>query len=147
MTDWSIWFVLAGIAIALEITSGTFYLLMIALGLAAGGLTALTGVLLEWQLLVAAVVGLFGTIGLRRSSYGKLRRKKASQDRNVVLDIGQTVQVTDWVQEGDLFVTQVRYRGASWRAELLPGSVAKAGTFVIEEMRGSSLIVANVVGH
>jgi membrane protein implicated in regulation of membrane protease activity len=147
MTAWSIWFVLAGIALALEITSGTFYLLMIAAGLAAGGIAALTGVMLEWQLLVASIVGLVGTVGLRRSSFGKLRRKKASRDQNVLLDIGQTVQVSDWTLEGDTYVAQVRYRGASWRAELLPGGVPQAGTFVIEEIRGSNLLVAHVVSH
>lgn len=147
MTDWSIWFVLAGVAIALEITSGTFYLLMIALGFAAGGVAALAGLWLEWQLLAASVVGLVGTIGLRRSSFGKLRRRKASQDRNVLLDIGQTVHVTDWVKEGDVDVAQVKYRGAAWQAELVPGNVAQAGTFVIVEMRGSTLLLAHVAGQ
>jgi membrane protein implicated in regulation of membrane protease activity len=147
MTIWAIWFVLAGIAVALEITSGTFYLLMIALGFVAGGLTALTGALLEWQLLAAAAVGLIGTIGLRRSRFGGFRRKKASQDRNVLLDIGQTVQATSWTREGDVYVTQVKYRGAAWRAECTSSGVPEAGTYVIQEIRGSSLLVANVVSH
>ncbi len=147
MTDWSIWFVLAGVAVAFEITSGTFYLLMIAIGLAAGGIAALAGVMLEWQLLAASVVALLGTLGLRRSSFGALHRKKASRDRNVLLDIGQTVHVSVWTQEGDTYVAQVKYRGAAWRVELLPGNAPTAGTFVIEEMRGSDLLVANVVSH
>ncbi|MGH8809870.1 MAG: NfeD family protein, partial [Noviherbaspirillum sp.] len=37
MADWMIWFSLAGILVISEMFSGTFYLLMIGIGLAAGG--------------------------------------------------------------------------------------------------------------
>ncbi|HCN90871.1 MAG TPA: NfeD family protein, partial [Oxalobacteraceae bacterium] len=37
MTDWIVWSVLAGILVILELFTGTFYLLMIAIGFAAGG--------------------------------------------------------------------------------------------------------------
>src|SRR5678815_4449796 len=53
----SIWWIAAGVAVAAELASGTFYLLMIALGLGAGALAAHSGATQPVQLLVAAVVG------------------------------------------------------------------------------------------
>ncbi len=40
MIDGYVWFGIAGLLIAVELFTGTFYLLMIALGLGAGGLVA-----------------------------------------------------------------------------------------------------------
>jgi membrane protein implicated in regulation of membrane protease activity len=36
----TVWWVLAGLAVALELATGTFYLLMLALGMAAGAIAA-----------------------------------------------------------------------------------------------------------
>ena len=72
MADWMIWLALAGALLILELFSGTFYLLMIAVGLLAGALTALSNVTVELQLIVAAVVGILATGLLRRSRFGKI---------------------------------------------------------------------------
>jgi len=74
MMDWAIWFVLAGLVIVAELFTGTFYLLMIAIGLIAGGAVALLGGSLEWQLLAAAAVGFIATGLLRRSRFGKHKK-------------------------------------------------------------------------
>jgi membrane protein implicated in regulation of membrane protease activity len=39
----TVWWVLAGIAVAVELATGTFYLLMLALGLAAGAVASHLG--------------------------------------------------------------------------------------------------------
>ena len=57
MTESTIWWLLAGGAVAVELMTGTFYLLLIALGLAAAALAAHAGTPLTVQMLVAAVVG------------------------------------------------------------------------------------------
>ena len=67
MSIWMIWLAIAGILVAIEIFSGTFYLLMIAIGLAAGGLTAMAGAHFSVQFIVAGVVGLLVTLILRKS--------------------------------------------------------------------------------
>ena len=54
MSIWMIWLAVAGILVAIEIFSGTFYLLMIAIGLAAGGLAAMAGAHVSVQFIVAA---------------------------------------------------------------------------------------------
>jgi len=142
MMDWAIWFVLAGLAIGVELFTGTFYLLMIAIGLAVGGAVALLGGSLEWQLLAAAIVGFAAAVFLRRSRFGKITKNKAGRDPNVILDIGQSVRVDHWNDANGVPTSRVRYRGAEWDVELAHGSVAQAGQFVIREIRGSRLIVS-----
>jgi membrane protein implicated in regulation of membrane protease activity len=142
MTDWAIWFVLAGALIVAELFTGTFYLLMIALGVVAGGIAALSGALLEWQLLAAALVGISAVLLLRRSRFGRLRGNAANDDPNIILDIGQSVDVSAWQEHGDRHVARVPYRGAMWDVELQAGHPAVPGAFTIREIRGSRLIVA-----
>mgnify|MGYP006147005675 CR=1 FL=1 len=57
MADSTLWWLLAGAVVALELFTGTFYLLMLALGMAAGALAAHAGAGLAVQLVVAAGVG------------------------------------------------------------------------------------------
>src|SRR5437870_3369569 len=96
MTDWITWLVLAGVVVILELFTGTFYLLMIAIGLAAGGLVALGGASSTVQFIVAAVVGVASTLVLRRSKLGKFNKTDAASDPNVNLDIGQTLVIEEW---------------------------------------------------
>lgn len=139
MADWSYWLAAAGVTVILELFSGTFYLLMIAIGLAAGSAAALLGLGGAVQLLVAALVGAGATVALRRSRYGKQQeRVEAGRDPNVNLDIGQTVHVPEWQDNA----ARVMYRGALWDVELAPGGTAAPGQFTIREVRGSRLIVA-----
>jgi len=139
MSDWSYWLAAAGVTVILELFSGTFYLLMIAIGLVAGAVAAFLGLGEVVALLVAAVVGVAATFVLRRSRYGKQQQRvQAERDPNVNLDIGQTVNVPAW-QDG---AARVMYRGALWDVELAPGSNAAPGPYTIREVRGSRLIVA-----
>lgn len=138
MADWSMWLVAAGATVILELFSGTFYLLMIAIGLAAGGAVALLAG--PWiQTLTAAVVGVVATGLLHRSRYGRPEKQgDSARDPNINLDIGQTVTVPQW-QDG---AARVMYRGALWDVELAPGVPPAPGQFTIREIRGSRLIVA-----
>jgi membrane protein implicated in regulation of membrane protease activity len=139
MSDWSYWLAAAGVTVILELFSGTFYLLMIAIGLVAGAVAAFLGLGEVAALLIAAVVGVAATFVLRRSRYGKQQQRvQAERDPNVNLDIGQTVNVPAW-QDG---AARVMYRGALWDVELAPGSTAAPGPYTIREVRGSRLIVA-----
>ena len=139
MYDWMSWLVVAGILVIAELFTGTFYLLMIAIGLSAGALAALTGASGLMQIVTAAVVGLVATAILHRSRFGRPAKSEATRDRNVNLDIGQRVAVPQW-QDGR---ARVMYRGALWDVELGPGAQPEAGDYRIVEVRGSRLIVAN----
>jgi membrane protein implicated in regulation of membrane protease activity len=138
------WFVLSGAVVILEMFTGTFYLLMIGIGLAAGGLAALAGISSALQFIVAAVVGILATFMLRHSRFGKFDTTDATRDRNVNLDIGETVTVSEWKRnDGGSTTARVMYRGAMWDVELDAGATAQPGSFIIREMRGNRLIVAN----
>ena len=139
MSDWTIWLIGAGILVIAELFTGTFYLLMIALGLSAGALAALAGLNGPLQTLVAAAVGVAATLVLRRSRFGKAGRGEAANDPNVNLDIGQRVSVPQWQDRR----ARVMYRGALWDVELRPGASDLPGDFRIVEVHGNRLIVAD----
>jgi membrane protein implicated in regulation of membrane protease activity len=138
MADWILWLIAAGLLVALELFSGTFYLLMVAIGALAGALVAFVRIDLPGQLLAAALVAVLATVLLRRSRHGGPARPDAARDPNVNLDIGQALQVAQW--QGD--TARVMYRGAQWDVELQHGTPAGPGTFYIRELRGNRLIVS-----
>jgi membrane protein implicated in regulation of membrane protease activity len=131
-----VWVALAGMLVILELFSGTFYLLMLALGMVAGALAAWLHLSAEVQILLAALVGAAAALALRRR---RPRKADSTRDPNINLDIGQSLHVSHW-HEG---TARAMYRGALWDVELAHGAHAKAGQFVIREVRGSRLIVSN----
>ncbi len=144
MVDWMVWFSLAGVLVILEIFSGTFYLLMIALGLLAGGLIAMAGGAQTVQLIVAGLIGVIATYILRRVRQDKSTHVDSARDPNINIDIGQSVAIDQWnAAHGATPSARIMYRGAQWDAELAVGASAQPGTFIITEIRGSRLIVTN----
>ena len=57
MAESTLWWLLAGGLIALELLTGTFYLLMLSLGVAGAAIAAHLGASVTVQLVVAAVLG------------------------------------------------------------------------------------------
>jgi membrane protein implicated in regulation of membrane protease activity len=132
------WWIGAGALVLLELMSGTFYLLMIALGFVAGGIAHLVGAGLEIELLVAALVAVIAGAVLRRSKLGRPARRDASHDPGVNLDIGETLEVNEW-HEGR---ARAMYRGAEWDIELAPGETESAHLYRITAFSGNTLVVA-----
>lgn len=130
------WWIAAGLLVAAELASGTFYLLMLALGACAGALAAHLGMPPAGQMLMAAALG-----GLAVTVW-HLRRPRhsvpASSDPNVNLDIGSPVDVTAWQPDGS---AQVSYRGAIWQARFAGHGPAQAGRHVIRAIEGSQLLL------
>jgi membrane protein implicated in regulation of membrane protease activity len=143
MDEWMGWLAAAGVLVILELFTGTFYLLMIAIGLAVGGIVALLGAAGPVQMIAAAGVGVLATALLHRSRFGRASRHDATRDRNVNLDIGEHVTVPGW----DNGRARVMYRGALWDVELGQGATARAGDFRIVEVQGSRLVVADAAAH
>ena len=134
-----IWFGLAALALIGEVSSGTFYLLLVALGLTAAGFTAWFSFGFEWQLLVCVVVALGGLVILRKTKVLKKREINAARNVDVHMDIGQTVMVDAWSEQR---LASVQYRGAQWQAELAQGYPRQSGPHTIIEVRGTRFIVA-----
>lgn len=139
MTELTGWLVLAGVLVVFELFTGTFYVLMIAIGMAFGAIAAVFGFGLPVQILVAAVVGVLATGVLHRSRFGRPLRQDAARDPNVNIDIGQTIRVDTWHDTK----ARAMYRGAQWDIDLAPGASAGSGDYKIVEIRGSRLVVAN----
>ena len=134
-----IWFVAAVVLVIIELATGTFYLLMVALGLVAGGVGAWIGLAPGAQTLLAALVAVVLIAALRRTRFGRLRRSTAATDPDVNLDIGQVLEVSTW----DVYRrARVPYRGADWTVELAPDCAPAPGRFRIVAVQGSTLIVS-----
>ena len=139
MDESTFWWLFAGVAVAAELMTGTFYLLMLALGLVGAALAASAGASMTTQIAVAAAVG-GGAVVLWR--WLKIRRghptPPAQSNPDVNMDVGQTVQVVAWNADGS---AQVHYRGANWTAVHRPGVQATAGEHRVAEVIGARLLV------
>jgi membrane protein implicated in regulation of membrane protease activity len=133
MAPYIYWFLLALILVGLEMVSGTFYLLMLAIAMAVGGLAALFYVALPWQFALSAVAVIIGTILLRR---WKGSHAQGAVDNN--LDAGQAVKVLSWHDDG---TARVFFRGAEWSAEVEDATVSHDAPLYIKSMRGSTIIL------
>ena len=142
MAQATLWWLAAGILVAAELVTGTFYLLMLALGLAAGALAAHAGLSSTGQVVVAAVVGGGAVLAwhlLRRSKEPALA---SGANPDVNLDVGETVQIASWNEDG---TATVKHRGAQWTAVAAPGQTpAGHGGYRIVELRGSQLVVEKI---
>jgi membrane protein implicated in regulation of membrane protease activity len=134
MSAYVIWWILAFALVAVELTTGTFYLLVYGIAAAAAGMAAWLGMGLIAQLVIAATIGLAGTVALQ-----KWKRADATDADLQDLDIGQSVAVETW-QNGK---GQVKYRGALWDAEAASAEVDTAKPLYIRAMRGTVLVVGN----
>lgn len=141
MEQSTVWWILAGLAVAAELMTGTFYLLMFACGLAAAAVAGHLGASVTSQLAIAALVGGGAVIAWHYLRGKKMVSKNAEFNSDVNMDIGQTVQVDAWKADG---TANVKYRGANWAAQLQEGSGSGAGTYSVEQVVGSRLILKKV---
>lgn len=138
MAESTVWWLLAGAAVAVELLTGTFYLLMLAVGLAAAALAAHAGVGMVVQIVTAAVVGGGAVVAwhwLKRSRPGD---PSARADRSVNLDVGELVMIDTWNADG---TAAIRYRGANWTAVHRAGVTPSTGMHRVAELVGSRLLV------
>ena len=138
MSDSTLWWLLVGAAVALELFTGTFYLLMLAVGMVAAALAAHVGAGLSSQLIVAAVVGSAAVFG-----WHLIKRRRPSDPsvralRSVNLDVGETILIEGWNPDG---TTTVKYRGATWIAIHRPGVTPSTGMHRVAELVGNRLLV------
>ena len=87
MSEWIWWMVLAFGLLILELLTGTFYLLVIAVALAAGGIASLAGAPFALQLVVAAVIGV-----IMLGTYSTFSYLLAEKNRQVLSRLEQPLQ-------------------------------------------------------
>ncbi|QCB45490.1 NfeD family protein [Hydrogenophaga sp. PAMC20947] len=138
MSDSTWWWLLTGAMVALELFTGTFYLLMLAIGMAAAALAAHAGLSTTGQLLAAALVGSAAVV------LWYLKKKRHDGDpsaramRSVNLDVGEVVQVDHWQPDG---TASVKYRGAQWSVMVREGVHPSPGPHRVAELIGNRLLV------
>lgn len=135
----TLWWLLAGIAVAAELTTGTFYLLMVALGFSAAALAAHAGFAVGPQLVAAAVVGGGATALWHWKRWRSPQSAPVRENRDANLDIGERVQVSAWAPDG---TARINYRGSTWTARLQPGAAAAPGTYLVAAVEGNWLVLA-----
>jgi membrane protein implicated in regulation of membrane protease activity len=136
MSVYWMWWIAGAALVAAELLTGTFYLLVVGVALAFGGIAAWAGAGTAAQWLVAAMLGMAGTLFLQRWKRRVTTRTPVQQG----LDIGQMVQVQSWGPDG---TARVSYRGSTWDAELAATGLPQAKTMYIAAMRGSVLILSD----
>ncbi len=141
MHDSTIWWLATGAAVGLELVTGTFYLLMLAVGTAAAALAAHVGASTTVQLVVGAVVGCGAVIIWHQVRKRKPTDPSVRSMRSVNLDVGEIVMVDDWQRDG---TANVKYRGANWTAIHPDGIVPTPGAHRVIELVGSRLLIDKV---
>jgi membrane protein implicated in regulation of membrane protease activity len=142
--DWNtptLWWLAAGVLVAAELATGTFYLLMLGLGCAAGALAAHAGQGGTVQMVAAAVLGAGATTAWHLKRLRQPVAAPAESNRDVNLDIGQHLHVAQWSGDGS---ARVPYRGASWAVRYAGSGLPQPGEHVIVALNGSELRVAPV---
>ncbi len=138
MNNPTIWWLLGGAAVAVELLTGTFYLLMLAIGFVAGALAAHAGLSGTWQMLLTALVGLAAVTAWHVLRGPRPKAERASANKDVNMDIGESVYVAAWAAD---HTANVHYRGAQWAVALAHGASAQVGPQRIVEVLGNRLIV------
>jgi membrane protein implicated in regulation of membrane protease activity len=137
IADSTFWWLLAGTCIVLELVTGTFFLLMLAIGAVAAALAASLGLAMTGQIVTAALVGGGGVAlwyGLRK------RQPDAASQANadINLDIGETLSVDHWNADG---TASVHYRGARWTVVQNGSAPPQAGLHRVVAVVGNRLMV------
>jgi len=138
MAESTLWWLLAGGMIALELLTGTFYLLMLSLGVAGAAIAAHLGSSVPTQLVVAALLGGGFVVAWRSYKKHQPPALPAGANRDVNLDIGETLHIDAWNEDG---TSSAKYRGATWIVSLRPGATSSPGLHRIVEVIGSRLVV------
>jgi membrane protein implicated in regulation of membrane protease activity len=135
MNEHWMWWIAAAALVAAELLTGTFYLLVVGVAMACGGLASWLGWSTPYQWLTASVLGVTGVVLLERWKRG--RGRSPGQPG---LDVGQMVRVQSW---GPGRTARVSYRGTTWDAELATPDTPQAETMYITGTRGSVLILSD----
>ncbi len=137
----TLWWILAGITVAAELLTGTFYLLLIAIGMMFGAITAGLGWPLPAQLISAAVTGVGLMLGWR---FWQIRHPRSASTKVQTidhLDTGEVLNVDVWSDTGS---ARVSYRGTFWDVALQQGKPKLPGLHRIVEIKGNRLIVTPI---
>lgn len=138
---YTFWLSVAGILVLIELSTLSFYLLMIATGALFGALFAFLGFSEITQFVVTAVASISLVIALKKYKKYNKTNSIISNKNNIQLDIGEVVIVDKENSWNDNFETTVFYRGTPWTA-INEDKTANTGIFYIKEVDGVNLRIS-----
>ena len=118
-----LWAILGLTLVIVELLTGTFYLLVLGIAAFGAALAAWLGQPFGVQAVVAAVISGFGCYGVH------VYRAKNTTQQMAHVDAGQPASFESWVDQGAR-LARVRYRGASWDAQVDGEAAIDAGAML-----------------
>ncbi|MFP5340939.1 MAG: NfeD family protein [Gammaproteobacteria bacterium] len=119
------WLLLGLGLIAVEMLSGTFYLLILGAAALIAALSGYLGAPFPMQAILAAAAAVVGVLVLRRRRKGD----PATPARDNQMDIGQTAVIESWLNEPQR-LARARYRNTTWDAEVLGNERVEIGAML-----------------
>ena len=141
MSNSTIWWLIAGSVVLLELTLGTIYLLLLSAGFASAALAAHAGIGLAGQLVTAAVVGIGSVLVWHQARPGRAADLRMEANPDLNLDSGGSIHVDAWNADA---TAAVRYRGAQWTVIPRSGTTPAPGEHRVVEVVGSRLVVEKI---
>ena len=139
----TLWWLATGALVGIELATGTFYLLMLAIGTVAAALAAHAGLSTTGQLVAAALIGGGAVVAWHLRRGRRPPALPAARNPDVQLDVGGLVHVEQWKADG---TARVHYRGSGWDARHVGGGAAMPGDHVVRAVEGNQLMLEHV-GH
>lgn len=133
MDEYVAWALVGLTLVIIELTTGTFYLLILGIAAFGAALVAWLGQPFPVQAIVGSVVAIGGCYGVH------VYRAKNAAHQMPSVDAGQPATFENWVDAGGS-LARVRYRGASWDALIEPTAGA-------EPAPGTTLYVISTHGN
>jgi membrane protein implicated in regulation of membrane protease activity len=130
------WAIAGLVLVIVELLTGTFYLLMLALAAFGAAGAAWLGYQFPVQALVAAAVAAAGCWGVH------VYRARDKGARMAPIDAGMPASFETWIDSASR-LARVRYRGASWDAHVEGAEALEPGTMLyVLSADGNTLKVA-----
>ena len=135
MEPYVYWILTAIALVIVELLTGTFYLLVLAVAAAAGSALAFIGMAFWTQAAVATAIAVLGVLLVHR-----YRVSSPSAAGSNAIDVGHRVTLESWINEAE-GIARVHYRGTLWEARVI-GERGTGNTFYIRGLDGSTLHIA-----
>ena len=130
------WAILGLILVIAELVTGTFYLVMLGVAAFGAGFAAYLGYDFPIQSIVAGLVAAGGAYGVH------VYRVNSAKQQMKQIDAGQPANFESWVDQGAR-LARVRYRGASWDAQVESDQAPQPGAVVyVVSTHGNTLKVS-----
>ena len=132
-----LWAILGLTLVIVELLTGTFYLLVLGVAAFGSALVAWLGHGIAAQVIVGTILALGGCYGVH------VYRARNSKSQMESIDAGQPASFENWINQGAR-LARVRYRGASWDAQVEGEATVDAGEMLfVVSLNGNTLKVAS----